>query len=393
MCLCAFAPFRSVSKKSMKVKILLKLILVVLSLFIATSCDKDNENTNIDVDHEILKEMKSEGIPSVVACIVKDGEIVWQGTYGYANVYWEKPATNQTIYTLMSISKLFISTVVMQLWEQGKIDLDADINQYLPYSVRNPYYPDNKITSRHIMTHTSGLAWPKTSDYIPDFYQFFPYDEMPLISEWLPEYILPQGEQYRNNVWKEFRPGEMELYSNIGTSLLAYIVEQISGIDYMDWCQEYIFDPLEMSNTAFRHSHLNEELLATPYLTPSKSMEPYNYRAYPVGNVKSNIIDFSHFLIAMLNWGEYNGNRILKKTSVEKMFEIHNPASGTSLLWEHCPGDCIGHSGGGTGFSTRAEWYFDHNMGMVILSNLVNNSVYPKGRIYELVRHEAIKYQ
>lgn len=336
--------------------------------------------------------MESLGIPSVVACIVRDDAIVWEGNYGYADFSDTVPASNQTIYTLMSVSKLMISVAVMQLWEKGKLDLDADINLYLPFEVRNPKYPDKIITSHHLLTHTSGLAWPLDEDRIPDFYFFFPGDEMPPISEWLPEYILPGGGGYRSSVWKNFQPGEKELYSNIGTSLLAHIVEQISKQDYMDYCREHIFEPLEMPNTEFRYSYLNEYQIATPFISPQIPMDPYNYRAYPAGNVKSNMIDFSHFMMAILNHGEYKGKRILEKSSVAKMFEIHNPASGSSLLWWHCLGDCIGHSGGGTGFSTRAEWYFEVNMGMFIFSNMVNNSVYPQGRIYELVRLQCQRF-
>lgn len=216
--------------------------------------------------------------------------------------------------------------------------------------------------------------------------------KMPLISEWLPDYILPGGANYKSNVWKNFKPGEKELYSNIGTPLLALIVENISGLNYMDYCRENILDPLEMYNTAFRFSKLDTNLLATPYWNMHSPIHLFNYRHYPAGNLKSNIVDFSHFMIAMLNYGEYKGKRILKKVTAEKMFEIHNTSSGSALLWWHYPGDCIGHSGGGEGFSTRAEWYMESRKGMIIFTNRWNSSVYPQGRIYELLRYQCNKY-
>jgi CubicO group peptidase (beta-lactamase class C family) len=89
-----------------------------------------------------------------------------------------------------------------------------------------------------LLHHTSGRAWPADEDHIPDFHHFYYADEeLPLLIDWLPEYILPSGAQYRSTVWKDFAPGKKWLYSNIGTSILALIVEQISGMDYRDYCK------------------------------------------------------------------------------------------------------------------------------------------------------------
>ena len=290
--------------------------------------------------------MEAQKIPSVVACVVKGDAMVWEGAFGHADVSAAKPATSSTLYSIESISKLFISVSVLQLWEKGKLELDADINQYLPFAVRNPNFPEQEITPRMLLTHTSSLAWPKAEDRLPDFEYFFIPEEVPLISEWLPEYILPAGEHYRDAAWKQFPPGSQELYSNIGTSLLALMVEHLTGEDY---------------------------------------------RHYPAGNLKTNIKDFSHFAIAILNYGEYRGKRILERGTFETMFEIHNPATGMSLLWNHCLGDCVGKAGGGTGYSAWAEWHFKDDSALFIFSNRKNLPVYPGGRIYDLVRYKCTK--
>jgi len=355
-------------------------------------CNDDPVLTDIDLDAEILKEMEDHQIPSVVACVVKGNEIVWQGTYGFADAGQSIAVNERTLYALQSISKLFLATSVMQLWEKDMLDLDEDINQYLPFEVRNPNFPDLKITPHMLMTHSSGLAWPHDNDRIPDFHHFYPLDEMPLISEWLPEFILPSGSSYRDEVWKRFAPGSQYLYSNIGTSLLALVVENITGQDYRDYVQENLLIPLEMDNSGFRFSNLNEDLLATPFYDNGFPMHQFNLRHYPIANLKSNLQDFSHFIAAFLNRGEFNGKRILESSTIDKMFEIQNPASGGAYLWWHCLGDCIGHNGGGTGFSTRFELYLENNKGIIILTNKVNNSVYAKGRIHELVRYQSTLY-
>lgn len=355
------------------------------------SCSKTDPIPN-DVDQEILEVMETHQIPSVVACVVKGDEIVWEGTYGYAYVEDGIPATRHSLYTIMSIGKVILSTAVFQLWENGEIDLQADINQYLPFEVRNPNFPDDKITPYLLLNHRSSLAWPEDDEGIPDFNHFYSFEDPPPISEWLPQYILPGGTHYRTWVWKEFRPGEMFLYSNIGASLLALVVEEITGEDYRDYCRKYIFDPLEMHNTAFRISRLNKNHLTTPYNHQGNPMYYYTCRHYPAGFISSDIEDFSHYVIAMLNKGEYRGKRILKASTMDKMLELQDATSGTANLWVHCLGDCIGHLGGGLGFSTWAEWHFDHDRAMFIFSNKVNGTISNPGRIYELVKYQAYKY-
>lgn len=374
-------------------KHIISILLLGCFMLLSDSCEKSEDGATIDTEAEMLKAMDADKIPSVVACVVKGNQIVWETALGYADVASATPPERETLYTIMSIGKLILATAVMQLWEQDLIDLDADINQYLPFAVRNPNFPDKKITPYMLLTHTSSLAWPVDSNPIPDFHHFYYVDEEPpLIINWLPQYILPTGSQYRTSVWKDYAPGEKELYSNIGASLLGLVVEQISGQDYRDYCAEYILEPLEMENSGFRLADLDQTLLVTPYYDNNYPFGYYSCRHYPAGFMSSNIEDFSHFMIAMLNKGIYNGNRILEAASVDKMLTIHNPSSGAALLWFHFLGDCIGHLGGGTGFSTWAEWHFDDDSGLFIFSNKVNNAIAPKGRIYELVRNEANKY-
>ncbi len=367
------------------------LFFLALVLFINHSCEKSNDIQ--DLDAEITEAMEDEQIRSLAACVVKGDEIVWEGTYGMANEFTSTPTGRNTIYTIMSIGKLFLSTNVMQLWERGQIDLDADINEYLPFDVRNPNFPDKKITAHMLLNHSSGLAWPEASDWISDFHHFYYLDEdPPLISEWLPEYILPEGSEYKTTVWKDFASGESFLYSNIGASLLALVVEEISGMDYRDFCKANILEPLEMNNSAFRLSSLNEESLVVPYGDNNEPIYYYTCRHYPAGFLSCDMEDFSHFVIAMSNSGVYKGERIMEEATFQKMIELQDPTSGTANLWVHCLGDCIGHRGGGTGFATWVEWHLESDRAFFIFSNKVNSSVYPTGRLYDLVKYQAYKY-
>jgi CubicO group peptidase (beta-lactamase class C family) len=368
-----------------------KILYACITLILLSNCEITEEKI-IDVETGILNEMDRMRIPSVVACIIKNDHIVWEGTFGYSNVETNIPATRETIYSLMSVSKLFLATAVMQLWEKGLIDFEEDINAYLPFHVRNPYYPGEKITPHMLLNHTSGLAWPEEEDRVPDFYHFYPDNEVPLLRDWLPEYILTGGSKYHSDVWKDFPPGEKELYSNIATSLLALIVEEISGEDFRDYCVEHIIHPLQMYNSSYRFIHYMREDLATPYFHNNQPLTPYILRHYPAGSLNTNIEDLSHFVITILNQGEYMGKQIIKPETIEKMLEVQNPESGIANLWWYSIGNSFGHDGGGTGFRTMMEIFPDQNMGLIILSNKRNESVAPGGRIYELVRYQCSRY-
>jgi CubicO group peptidase (beta-lactamase class C family) len=112
-----------------------------------------------------------------------------------------------------------------------------------------------------------------------------------------------------------------------------------------------------------------------------------------VGGIKSSISEFSHFLIAYMNGGVYNGNRILNQDTINQVLTIQNPASGTCLIWQYGVGDWYMHSGGERGFATHAAFQKGDKLGFIIFTNKDNDSVYPVGRLYELIRNEAYKYR
>jgi CubicO group peptidase (beta-lactamase class C family) len=336
--------------------------------------------------------MNANDIPSLAVWIVKEDSIVWEKYCGYSDINSNRLADRNTVYGLASVSKLVIVTAVMQLYEQGLIDLNTDINNYLPFEVRNPKYPDERITAYNLLTHTSGLAWPKDENEVPGYYTHYPLDSAPPLSEWLPEFIQPEGVHYVPSVWKNSRPGEQEEYSNIGTALLAYAVEVISNMDFSEYCRQNIFEPLKMFNTSYKYADLNMNNLATLYEGPNHPIEFYRYRCYPSGDLKTTIEDFSHFIIAYMNGGLYKNVRILEELTVQQILTIQNPASGICLIWDRSVGDWYGHTGGKPGIATCVEFQRETKVALMIAINCRNNSVYPGNKIHALVRRIAHKY-
>jgi CubicO group peptidase (beta-lactamase class C family) len=263
------------------------------------------------------------------------------------------------------------------------LDLDADVSGYVGFSVRNPSFPDRAITARHLMTHTSGLAWPL--EEIPGFYDDWAWDSAPPLAAWLPEFIVPGRSHYLPAVWKNSAPGERELYSNIGTSLLGYVIERVSGQGFEDYCRNSIFLPLGMGSTSFSYRDLASDSLARPYTPDLRPFRFYRSRVYPAGALKSTVHDLARFLLACINRGELDGTRVLSPESVDEMLAMHNPTSGTCLLWKRFVGGWYGHIGGDKAFSALVEFQPATGVGVVILTNRWHPEVYHGGRIHALV--------
>jgi CubicO group peptidase (beta-lactamase class C family) len=339
-----------------------------------------------DVEAALREEQEGNGIPSLCAAVIRDGAIEWEAYFGMADVERQFPAGPNAIYGVASVSKLALATATMRLAEQGLLDLDADVGGYLGFRVRNPAYPDSAITARHLLTHTSGLAWPL--EEIPGFYDDWAWDSAPGLAEWLPEFIVP-GSSYLPVVWKNSAPGERELYSNIGTSLLGLVIERVAGLAFEDYCRDSIFLPLGMTTTSFSYRDLPVDSLARPY---SPELEPYRFyrtRAYPAGGLKTTVHDLARFLLVCINHGELDGFRVLKAESVDELLELHNPTSGRCLLWTRTVGGWVGHTGGDKAFSAVVEYQPATGVGLIICTNRWHGSVYHGGRIHALVSRVA----
>jgi CubicO group peptidase (beta-lactamase class C family) len=376
----------------MNIRTFLPLGVAVMLFVHACSLLEPDVEEYTDPETEILREMNNNGIPSIAACVFKDDDIVWERYYGYADVAQRRVPDSSTSYVWASVSKLVVVTAAMQLYEQGLINLHADINQYLPFAVRNPNYPDLSITPYHLLTHTSGLAWPLTDSEVPGMFTKYQLDAAPPLREWLPQYLLPGGRHYVPSVWKNTRPGERELYSNIGVSLLAYLVELVSDTTFNAYCKRYIFEPLEMSNTSYAYADLNINNVATLYLG-GQQIDFYRGLCYPSGDLKSSLEDFSHFMIAYNQGGQFKNRRILQEHTVTEILMIRNMASGLCLIWNCTLGNWYGHSGGMDGGASYVEFHPGTGIGLIVVSNMHHRSVYPRGKIHALMRRISGRYQ
>jgi CubicO group peptidase (beta-lactamase class C family) len=353
---------------------------------------KNEKSTfNLSFEKKLALYMKLGHMPSLSACIIKNDSIVWSNAYGYADQEGRKNATLDTIYMIGSISKSICAVAVMQLLENGQIkSLDDDVNPYLDFSLRNPYYPSINITFRMLLAHHSSLI----SDDIPLFIAF---SLLGYPRAWLKEFLVQDGRFYNPKIWLDSPPGEKDSYSSLNFEILAYLVERISQQPYEQYIENHIFEPLNMSSTSYFLSDLSLSDLAVPYVWMAGRyvrLPYYEDRNAGAGGVKSTVIDLSHFLIIHMNGGTYNGARILNNTSIN---EIHRRQYNSSsddyyfgLGWFSYIGSDQtiqgGHGGTVPGGRTVMRMRYKDNVGVIFFYNqynfLINSKDYSSMRIF-----------
>jgi CubicO group peptidase (beta-lactamase class C family) len=323
--------------------------------------------------------------PSLAACIIYDDSVVWSHAYGYYDIENNKEATTQTLYLQASVSKTITATALMQLYEQGLFDLDDDVNKYLPFSLRNPNHPDIPITIKMILSHRSSLAddnlhWICLS-YLPGDpdVQGFPYP-------WLQEYLTPGGSAYSSSTWSLDTPGDKYYYANVGFSIVAYLVEILSHQDFNDYCKQHIFQPLQMNATGFRLRDVDINNIAVPYEYKDGGYFRHPHYGihvlYPAITLRTSIEDYSHFIIAHMNGGVWNGVRILNASTVELMHTAHfspDDENNYGLGWQvtNSPSEkSYGHGGGYVGVLCHVTIIPDEDIAVIFFSNELDSELH-----------------
>ena len=253
-----------------------------------------------EAENQIAKYIIDSHVPGIAYCVVKGEQMIWSGGAGWANMEEKIPMSIDGIMNIASISKTFTATAVMQLWEKGLLNLESDVNTYLPFPVRNPRHPDVPITIFQLLTHTSSIADGKSYDA-----SYAPGDPSVSLEDWIQNYLIPKGKYYMaKSNFHSWKPGSGNAYSNIGFGLLGYIVEQVTNTPFNLYCNTNILDPLGMNNSAWFLSEIDTQNHITPY-RDQKPLELYSFPNYPDGLMRTSVRELSYFLLAIMNGGEY----------------------------------------------------------------------------------------
>jgi len=281
----------------------------------ATANSQAHELTTDDLgaffDGFLPQEIEHADIAGAVIAVVKDGKLVFAKGYGYADVAKKEPISPEsTLFRPGSISKLFTWTAVMQQVEQGKLDLDRDVNDYLDFKIPPAF--GKPITLRDIMTHSTGFEETAKDLFVGSASDLRPLSQY--LQVHMPERIFP--------------PGTTPAYSNYATTMAAYIVERVSGQKFDDYVEEHFFKPLDMNHATFRQP-LPEALkssMSQGYLLGSGEAKPFEFvQVAPAGSLSASAVDMTHFMIMHLQNGRYGDAQILKP---ETAIEMHARQKG-----------------------------------------------------------------
>lgn len=241
-----------------------------------------------------------------VVVVVKDGKVLLQKGYGYSDLATRKPVDPAgTLFRPGSVSKLFTWTAVMQMVEQGKLDLDKDVNTYLDFKI--PPLNGKPVTMRNIMTHTSGMEEVIRGLIANNEQEIAPLDAT--LKHWIPERV--------------YAPGSTPAYSNYATALAGYIVERLSGEPFDQYVANHIFAPLDMRHSSFSQPLPKnlQPMVSKGYKTASDGKpQPYEYiNLAPAGSLASTGADMGNFMIAHLQGGAFGDKRILRDETARLM--------------------------------------------------------------------------
>lgn len=329
----------------------------------------------LPLDEYIRDRMSAGKLPGLAATVIRNGEQVWTHVEGWANIDRREPVTRDSIFMLASVSKTVVATAAMQAVEDGLLDLDADVNDVLPFPVRNPAYPNRRITLRQLLTHTSSLRdhWPQLiRGYVRG-------DSTVPLGTFMEGYLVPGGAYYHEEDAYGFPPGHEYRYCNVAVSLAAFMVEAASGIAFEQWSRDRIFAPLGMSDTGWRLSEVRASQVATPTRWSNEThtyegRRQYGYPDYPDGELRTTVESLGRHLSMFVRGGSLEGARILSEDSVRAMRHPQVPeiSDGQGLVWywTHPRGrKLIGHNGGDSGVATVCFHEPATDTSVIVLTN------------------------
>jgi len=318
--------------------------------------------------HDKMQQMLQQ-TPAIAVALVRDGAVVHSAAAGEASGV--EADAEKTVFMTASISKLMNAVLCMQMVERGELELDQDINEYLGISVRNPNFPDAQITTRSLLTHTSGIRDDEYAVNLVGRWKVMGADCLTTLDTYVHERLLSDAAR---SIWSSLSPpGEASYhYSNAGATLVGWVIECASGRSLPHLAQERIFDVVGMPRSKYTLAEaqaLPNSDLAMPHRGPGELVGHYGLGEFPAAGLRSTVMDLGRFL------QEFTAaqNRLLSPDSLAEMFPAdyqqglawwgQDATYGSQQrgIWEH--GGCM------EGVRTHIYLYPEQRAGIVVLTN------------------------
>jgi len=369
-------------------------IIYILALFLVSSVNSSSaQDESVFVSDTVesqLEQFMTDGeIPSMHEAIIEGNEIRYVKGFG-------DQTDLDTVFVIGSMQKMFTSCCIMQLVEDGAIGLDDDVDNYLPYNITHPDYPDIPITPRMLLSHRSGLnrevyylfCWDTQGLLYPEYKSVYNSEIIEMtIGEFLENVFIPGGIGYRSDIW-QFEPGTDYGYSSVGYTVLKHLTEVLSGRTYEQYMQENILTPLGMTNTGFNASSFDHHSI--PYIRYKNTNHEFIIWD---GNLvmRSTATDMAKFLLMHINGGTYNEVQILESETIDEMRKIQSSVEYSDYgldnlgygfgLYQYAWG-IYGHSGSSVGGIGVAFYNPSTQRGFVHLQNLNHVGAYNMTDVY-----------
>ncbi len=348
-----------------------------------------HELTALDVeaflDGIVPLQLERDDIAGATVAIVKDGKLLFAKGYGYSDYEKKKTVSaDETLFRPGSVSKLFTWTAMMQLAEQGKLDLDRNVNDYLDFKIPDAF--GQPVTLKNLLTHTPGFE-----EQIKDLFTIG--SESPNLGGYLKTHI-PR---------RIYPPGTVPAYSNYGAALAGYIVELVSGRPFHEYVEENIFKPLGMIHSTFRQPlpPALAPFMSNGYQLASDEPKPFEVVVpFPAGSMSSTAADMSRFMLAHLQDGQFGDARILRPETARlmhsRLFALDQAANAMAYgFYEESRNGhrIIGHAGDTLYFHSDLHLIPDAGVGFFVSHNsLGSGNPLPRTTLWEMFLDRYFPY-
>ncbi len=316
-----------------------RILVFIFCTLALLSCKSDNPDSFFE------KKMDKTGIIGLQAAFVSNGKLMWNKSYGLQNLETKTAVNDSTLFMIASCSKPVTAFAVLKLHNDKKLHLDDDINDYLPFTIRNPHFPEKVITIRMLLSHVA--SFKDNWDILDPLYTIEKGGDSPIqLSSFIRDYFHPEGTYYsrQQNFFSE-EPGKHWTYCNMGYALAGYIVEQAAGKTFSDFMRDDVFELLGMSNSYWFLAEIEHSNIATPHVLPDKKdkagqvqlLPHYGYPDFPDGQLRTTVTDYAYFLEYLLTGKSISGEQLLSDSLRNGFWDIQfaEASKWQAIAWNY----------------------------------------------------------
>lgn len=355
-------------------------IFLVIGIFISIGVRAQNFSDSLTL--ELTNHFNMSDLPGFSVAIVSENEVLYENSFGFANKESQIDFETTTIQNLGSVSKTVVGLALVKAIEDGKLMMDTEINDILPFQVVNPFFKNSPILIRHLVNHTSTIldtkhygktyvldeSFVEDENIHKDFLGFLRSHTSMELKGFLFSILNKEGDWYRNKNFLKAKPGTNKEYSNLNAALTAYIIEIATDIPFEEYTQTKVFEPLGMQSTSWKIEGEDLNMMATPYFPAGKQVPRYRLITYPDGGLFTNTMDLSNYLKEMIK--AYSGNSTYLPSEYAKLMLPGDDDMNRAFWGMGEQSRNIGHGGSDPGVQTDLQFNADRKIGRIILTNV-----------------------